>query len=131
MTSRRPPARSRGRRRDGGQAAVELALALPLVVVLALGIVQVVVVAGRQAAIERLARDGARAASVSADAAGSARAAVERATGLRPIEVETTGDATSVTVVVGYLDRTNVPIIGALIGDVELSGRATMPREPP
>jgi Flp pilus assembly protein TadG len=118
-------------RRDRGQAAVEFALAVPIVVVLVLGVVQVLVVGVRQAAVERLARDGARAASVSAQPHGAARTAVERATGLRPIDVQVSSDRTTVTVTVSYTDPTVVPIVGRAIGDVHLTAEVTMPREPP
>ncbi|MGH9132448.1 MAG: TadE/TadG family type IV pilus assembly protein, partial [Ilumatobacteraceae bacterium] len=79
----RPVVRSRHRFRhrpglnDAGQAAVEFALCLPLVVVLVLGLVQVAVVARDQLAIEFAAREGARAAAVSAAPAAAARAAVD------------------------------------------------------
>ena len=116
---------------DRGQAALEFALALPLVMVLVLGVVQVIVVTSHRAAVERLARDGARAASVSADPGGAARAAVERGTRLRPVEVDTATSASSVTVSVRYVDPTSVPVVGAVIGDVALEATATMPLEPP
>lgn len=118
-------------RRDRGQATVEFALAVPIVVVLVLGVVQVLAVGVRQAAVERLARDGARAASVSAQPQWAARTAVERATGLRPIEVQVSADRHTVTVTVSYTDPTNVPIVGRAIGDVHLGASVTMPREPP
>jgi Flp pilus assembly protein TadG len=120
-----------GRRRDRGQAAVEFAVALPVVVVLVLGIVQVVIVAGRQAALEQLARVGARAASVAADPPSAAAAAVERSSSFRPVEVRTTMSGTDVTVVVEFVDPTDVPIIGAVLGERSLSATATMRRELP
>ena len=74
-------------RRDAGQAAVELALALPVVVVLLLGMLQVALVGRDQLAIELAAREAARAAAVSADPAGAARLAADRVTSLRPLAV--------------------------------------------
>lgn len=118
-------------RRDAGQAAVEFALAVPIVVVLVLGVVQVFVVGARQVALEQLARNGARAASVSADPPSAARAEVARTAGLDGIQVDVEVDAGRVTVTVRYHEATTVPVVGRLIGDVELSARAAMAREPP
>lgn len=119
------------RRLDGGQAAVEFAIALPVVVVLVLGVIQVVVVGSRQAAVERLARVGARAAAVAADPHAAASHSVDAATTLEPIVVSVRVGADRVTVTVAYDDPTSVPIIGAMIGDVGLRATASMPREPP
>ena len=65
-----------------GQAAVELALALPVVVVLLLGMLQVALVGRDQLAVELAAREAARAAAVSADPAAAARSAADRANGV-------------------------------------------------
>ena len=70
-----------------GQAAVELALALPVVVVLLLGMLQVALVGRDQLAVELAAREAARAAAVSADPGSAARLAVDRVTTLRPLGV--------------------------------------------
>ena len=119
------------RSRDRGQAAVEFAIVCPAVIVLALGIVQVTIVAARQLTVEHLARSAARAASVAADPAGAASAHATAASGLNPIEVRTSSTASTVTVEVVFDDPTSVPIVGSMVGDVRLTGRATMPREPP
>lgn len=119
------------RRHDRGQAAVEFAIVCPAVIVLALGIVQVTIVAARQLTVDHVARSAARAASVAADPAAAASAHASRATGLAPLQVTTTHTGSTVTVEVEFVDPTSVPIIGAAIGDVRLTGRATMPREPP
>jgi Flp pilus assembly protein TadG len=118
-------------RRDRGQAAVEFAIVLPLVVVLLLGIIQVMLVARDQIAIELAARDGARAASVAADPAAAAQRGAVAATALRPIDVATTASATRVSVTVRHTNTTNVPLIGAVIGSVDLTADVTMAREPP
>jgi Flp pilus assembly protein TadG len=118
-------------RRDAGQAAVEFAIALPIVVVLLLGIVQLVVVARDQLAVELAAREAARAASVSASPETSAMRAAEDATALRPLTVATHVDGDRVTVSVEHVDETDVPLIGEFIADVTLTARVTMTREPP
>jgi Flp pilus assembly protein TadG len=116
---------------DHGQAAVEFAIALPIVIVLVLGVIQVVLIGARQAAVERLARVGARAAAVAADPAAAAQRAVDAATGLEPIVVSVDAGSGVVTVTVAYTDPTSVPVVGAAIGEVELTATASMPREPP
>jgi Flp pilus assembly protein TadG len=118
-------------RRDHGQAAVEFAIALPLVLVLLLGIIQVAVVARDQIAVELAARDGARAASVAADPAAAAQRGAQAATSLRPIAVTTVAGAGRVTVTVRHTNTTGVALIGAVIGDVSLSATVTLAREPP
>lgn len=119
------------RRVDRGQAAVEFAIALPLVVVLVLGVLQVVVVGARQATVERLARVGARAASVAADPTTAATRAVHASSSLEPVDVSVSATGEIVTVTVRYIDGTTVPVIGGAIGDVEMRASASMPREPP
>jgi Flp pilus assembly protein TadG len=118
-------------RRDSGQAAVEFAIALPLVIVLLLGIIQVVLVARDQIALELAARDGARAASVAADPTSAADRGARAATSLRPITVTTSAGSRYVTVTVRHTNTTSVPLIGAVIGDADLSADVTMVRDPP
>ncbi len=102
MRSLRIRARAGG---DDGQAAVELALALPVVVVLLLGMLQVALVGRDQLAVELAAREAARAAAVSADPAGAARAAAGRVTTLRPLTVTVRVGGDTVTVTVGHAER--------------------------
>ena len=92
-------------RRRPGQAAVELALALPVVVVLLLGMLQVALVGRDQLAIELAAREAARAAAVSADPAAAARLAAERVTSLRPLQVAVSVGGDTVTVTVSSPER--------------------------
>jgi Flp pilus assembly protein TadG len=110
---------------------VELALVLPVVVVLLLGMLQVALVGRDQLALELAAREGARAAAVAADPAGAARAAADRVTSLQPLDVDVTVGSTTVTVTVGHHSGTDVALIGRLIGDVDLRATATMALEPP
>lgn len=116
---------------DRGQAAVEFAVALPLVVVLLLGVIQVMLVARDQIALELAARDGARAASVAADPASAAERGARAATTLRPLTVATSVDPQHVTVSVGHTNTTGVPLIGVVIGSVDLSADVTLARDPP
>jgi Flp pilus assembly protein TadG len=115
---------------DAGQAAVETALVLPLLAVMALGIVQVGIVVAEQVAVVHAAREGARAAAVSADPGGDGIAAAMQATSLRPLEVDVASGGHTVTVTVSRASPTDVPIVGAFIGDVSLRASATMRWEP-
>lgn len=90
-----------------------------------------VVVARDQLAVEVAAREGARAAAVAASPAAAADRAAHAAVALRPISVATAEGGGNVTVMVTYVDPTDVPLIGRLVGDVELSASVTMAREPP
>ena len=80
--------------------------------------------------VTHAAREGARVAAVDGGDA-DVREAVIASGGLAPsrLSVSTMGSAERVTVIVRYDAPTNVPLIGPLIGDVELVGEATMRRE--
>jgi Flp pilus assembly protein TadG len=125
--ARRPPRRLRGGR---GQASVEFALALPIVVVMAAGLVVVGAAVRNELVVELAAREGARAAAVSDTPAAAAARAANRAVDL-PIDVTTTSDGSTVTVTVTYVDDVDVAILGSLIGPVTHIGSATMALEPP
>lgn len=118
------------RRGQDGQAAVELALCLPLVVALALALLQVTLVVRDQVLLTHAAREAVREAAVSPDA-GAAREAALAGARLDPdrLEVEVRGrggPGSRVTVVVRYRSPTAVPLIGPLVGDVHLSAAAAM-----
>lgn len=125
-TTRRP---GQGLDDDRGQAAVEFAIALPIIVIAMLAIAQVGVAVRNEVAVELAAREGARAAAVSADPA-AASAAAHRAVDL-PLDVAVSVDATTVTVTVTYVDPTDIAIIGTAIGPVAHTASATMAIEPP
>ncbi len=124
---RHPTRRLRGGR---GQASVEFALALPIVVVMAAGLVVVGAAVRNELAVELAAREGARAAAVSDTPALAAVRAANRAVDL-PIDVTTTIDGSTVTVTVTHVDDVDVSIIGSVIGPVTHLGAATMTLEPP
>lgn len=118
--------------RERGQSTVEFALVLPLVAVLALAIAQVALVSRERVLVTHAARVGARAASVGAGD-GDVRRDVLAAVDLDPtrVAVDVSRSADQVEVVVRYRSVTDLPLVGALLDDVELLGRARMPREPP
>ena len=118
------------RQSDGGQATVELALLMPFLVLLLMCIVQTALVARDAVLVSHAARVGARIASVDPSLDGLRRAVTE-ATPLDParldIQREAAGDLVRVTV--HYRSPTDVPLIGALVGDVGMTESAAMPRE--
>ncbi|MGH9183312.1 MAG: TadE family protein [Acidimicrobiales bacterium] len=117
-------------RGDRGQAAVEVALVLPLITVLALALLQVAVVVRDQVLVTHAAREGAREAAVSS-APGAARQAALAGARLVParLRVEVSGrdgPGSRVRVVARYSAPTDLPVVGALVGDVTLTASATM-----
>lgn len=120
-------------RGDGGQAAVELVLVLPLVLVVALAALQVALVARDQVLLVHAAREGARQAAVSADdasvAAVTGRATALTAARLAVRTVRPPGTGAAVTVTATYRSPTDVPLVGGLVGDVRLTAAATMRSE--
>ena len=118
-------------REDRGQAAVELALVLPVVCLLLLAVVQVGLVVHAQLLVVHAAREGVRAAAVD-ESFPAARLAVVAGTPLDPDRVTVgTADAGDgrVRVVVHYRFSTDVPLIGAMLGDIDLTAAAVMRRE--
>ena len=116
--------------RDRGQATVEFALTLPVWCLLLTSLVQVAVLARDRLAVQHAAREGARAA-VLADDIGAAGPAARTAVDLSPLDVDARAAPRDATVVVRHVDRTDVPLIGALLPDVTVSASATMAWEPP
>lgn len=114
---------------ERGQAAVEFALVLPVVLLLTLGVLMVGVAVRNELVVELAAREGARAASVSADP-GAAQAAADRAVDL-PVEIRVAENGTTVRVTATYTDPGNVAVLGALIGPTTHSATVTMQVEPP
>lgn len=117
------------RRRDGGQATVETALVLPAVVVVVLMVLQVVVVLRAQLVLTHASREAARAVAVHGDGQAADDAIARSSLPLERVEVSVTGEIRSgqpVTVEVRLRQRTDVPLVGTLVGDVELRSSTTM-----
>ena len=110
---------------DRGQATLEMALILPLLVLCIAGIVWVGQVMAMQVRLENAAREGARAAAVEPDAATSvARAAVARSVD----DASVTATVGSEFVVVTVTSEVGgVPIIG--VGERTLEAEVHMRRE--
>jgi hypothetical protein len=119
-----------GRERERGQAAVELALCLPLLAALALALLQVTLVTRDQVLVTHAAREAVRAAAVTPEPAAVRRAALA-GSGLDPsrLEIEMTGrggPGSRVRITVRYASPTALPLVGSLVGDVPLSATAAM-----
>jgi hypothetical protein len=120
------PARVVGER---GQASVELALVLPVLIFFLLGLVQTALVARDRVLLQDAARAAAREASVGADLV-RVRDAARRSLAGVTVEVRRTGGVGEPVVVVArYHDRTDLPIVGGLFPDIDLTARATMRAE--
>ncbi len=120
---------------EGGSAAVEFALVMPLVFVVTLGLVQVGLLVRDRSLVEAAARAGARAAAVQPDDAAARDAAVNAAVGIdgSALAVAVTrepGRGAPVTVDVTYDDPVRVPFVGWLVGtSVRLDATAVMRQE--
>src|SRR5712691_3214058 len=118
-------------RNERGSAAVEFALVLPLVLVVALALVQVGLLVRDRLLVEAAARAGARAAAVEADDTAIRAAALAAAPDLDPsletVQVTRAGtQGDPVTVSIGYEEPVRVPLIGWLFGSsVHMDTQAT------
>jgi hypothetical protein len=106
-----------------GQATVEFALLLPVLVLAAVAILQVGLVVRDYVAVVHAAREAARAASVDSDAAAAAHRVLPGAdvhVGPRPDVGE------PIRVDVAFRSVTDLPLVGALLPDPELHHSASM-----
>jgi len=134
---RRRDEHGRRRRRDEhGQATVELALCLPLLFVVLLGVVQLVVVVRDQILLVHAAREAVRQAAVGgmSDAQTAATRAAVTGSGLDvhrlTVRIHSEGAATdTVGVQLTYRVPTSVAVVGRLLGEVRLEAHAVMRRE--
>ena len=119
--------RARG---DGGQASVELALVLPLVLLLLLGIVQLGLLVRDEILVVHAAREAAREAAVDPAPDAPSRAAAASSTlDSSRLTVTSSGRGAAgsrVRVEVAYRAPTGVPLVGAALGDLTLRATATM-----
>ena len=130
MTARSPV------RHERGQAAVELALLLPVVLVLLLAVLQIGLLARDVVLVTHAAREAARAAATEPDLQ-VARAAALSSGGLEPSRLDValaiTGidQSRRVEVEVTYRVPTRVPLVGRLVADRTITTTATMRVEAP
>lgn len=118
-------------RRERGQGAVELALVLPLVVVVTLGVIGVGIVVRDRITLTHVAREAARTAVVDPTPA-AVRGGAIGAGGLDPsrlsVSVSTfgAGDRRMATVMLSYRPSDRLPLIGWVLGGVELTEQLTV-----
>lgn len=125
---------ARRRPEDRGQATLELALCLPIVLLLLGVVIEIGLLAGDQVRLEHAAREAARAAAVETGIA-EVRAAAE-AGGLEGLELDVSPPAESrvqgepVLVTIRYPREAQVPLLGALFSPT-MTARAQMRIEKP
>ena len=111
---------------DSGQATVELALVMPLII----GLVMIVLAAGLlvrdQLAVWHAASAGARAASISPDSPDVVQQAVKDEIGLRPFHIQIVRDQQLITVEVQYPRTINLWLIKHIVPPLTLSASVTM-----
>ena len=113
-------------RDDEGQATVEFALTIPILLLVLLGAVQVFVVLVDRLHLVHVTREATRAASVSGDPVVAVRRVLERAWPDRVVSQRVSDDGTLVSVTVELVNPTDVPIIGRFLPDVRLAESLTM-----
>jgi Flp pilus assembly protein TadG len=117
-------------REDGGQASVELALVLPLVMILLLAVAQLGLLVRDQILVVHAAREAAREAAVDPAADAPRRAAVASSSlNDSRLTITTTGRGavgSRVRVEVAYRTSSAVPLLGAAVGNLTLRASATM-----
>lgn len=119
-----------GLRGEAGQSSVELALSLPVLVFLALLLLQVGLLVRDQVLVTHAAREAVRQAAVDDDPSAAAGAA-RRSSGLDASQLsvavaERGQPGGRVRVTVRYDAPTDVPVVGALVGSIRLTAMATM-----
>ncbi|MFQ5556588.1 MAG: TadE/TadG family type IV pilus assembly protein [Acidimicrobiales bacterium] len=114
-------------RRARGQATVELALMLPLVALLVLAAIQVGLLVRTRILVTHAAREAVREAAVGRGDDEVGRAALA-AGGLVPgrLSVRVVRRSGRAVVTLHYEAGTDVPLVGAMLGDVGFDAAATM-----
>lgn len=120
---------------DRGQATVELALCLPILVILVAALFEIGMLATDRVRLVHAAREAARVAVVEHDPQPAIEAA--RAGGLHDLDVvispgpESRVQGSPLTVRLSYRPQGRVPLLGALFQKLELESRAVMRIERP
>jgi len=109
-----------------GQATVEFAFVLPLLVLGMLAIVQTGLVVRDQLGVVHAAREGARVASVEPDPARAVRAVRRTLPGADVHVGDRPEIGGEITVDVSYTSVTDLPLVGVLFPDPDLHASATM-----
>lgn len=120
----------RSPRREPGQSTVELALLLPVVVLLILAVLQVGLIGRDVLLVAHASREAARSAAVDPDPDAARRAAIA-SSGLDADRLDVRvsgrgGPGSRVRVEVAYRSPTSVPLVGTWLGDRTLRSAVTM-----
>ena len=115
---------------DAGQATIEFALILPLLLALVMALVQVGVLIRDQVAVVHAARNGARAAALDPSSSAARHAITADLDPGRTTVRSATGNG-RVRVDVTYRSPFQVPIVGRFAGSFTLRASATMRTEYP
>ena len=111
---------------ERGQTTAELALTFPVVLLLALVLVQAALVLRDDLALTNAAREAARAASVDPDRARAERAAAAVLPGATVSSGPRPAVGELIRVRVSYRSPTTLPLVGPLLPDPLLVARAAM-----
>ena len=111
---------------DSGQATVELALVIPLIIGLLLIILNVGLVVRDQLAVWHAASAGARAASISPDSPDVVQQAVEAEVQLRPLHLRIVRDGDLITVEAKYPRTIGLWVFKYIAPPLILSATVTM-----
>ena len=111
---------------DSGQATVELALVMPLIIGLLLIILNVGLVVRDQLAVWHAASAGARAASISPDSPDVVQQAVEAEVQLRPLHLRIVRDGDLITVEARYPRTIGLWVFKYIAPPLILSATVTM-----
>jgi hypothetical protein len=114
------------REHDSGQATVELALVMPLIIGLLLIILNVGLIVRDQLAVWHAASAGARAASISPDSPDVVQQAVESEVKLRPILLRIVRDGDLITVEAKYPRTIGLWLLKYISPPLTLSATVTM-----
>jgi hypothetical protein len=112
--------------RERGQATVEFALVLPVLVLALLAVLQVALVVRDHVADVHAAREAARAASVDPDPSRAIRAAHHTLPGAHVHISRRPAVGEPIAVVVTYESHTSLPLVGPLFPDPTLRSRVVM-----
>ena len=111
---------------DSGQATVELALVMPLIIGLLLIILNVGLIVRDQLAVWHAASAGARAASISPDSPDVVQQAVEAEVKLRPIHLRIVRDGDLIAVEAKYPRTIGLWLLKYISPPLTLSATVTM-----
>ncbi|MFA5774218.1 MAG: TadE family protein [Ilumatobacteraceae bacterium] len=115
---------------ESGQATVELAFILPVILLLGGALFQFGLIVVNQLAVWDAARSAARAAAVSTDPQEAERAA-NNSVSIRPLKVTVTTIDDVVSVHVVYVEQTSLPLIGLFFPALTLEASVAMLNENP